>query len=516
MTALSEAVKANLGVTEPLPKPAPASASPGLSRLAEDLKRSRVLRLLLKVVCRSPFHPRARTVPIAELQDVPVTETEKKGLTAPATLAGVSALPSGLTPWAGKSSKPFAQANIQLELPDFDPKNLLEWAEEFAEFVLLTSQSHVDVATRCSLLRRSCKKKILQKQVKQIVKTCSTWAEVLQRLEKTFPVYETDLSVRTQIEELHMLAEFPSAVQVSEYVCDLEYLFSPRNMVSCGAKEHHLWLINELPTSTWDDCGTTSERKSCTHTYDDLVDLLIRLLLERENDSHMEKFLKRHLGPGGAPTPERGKGKGLKNPTNTNKGCGKGGGNLRAMNEVKPETVTPPLFYCKPVNDKGGPYHAPDCDHRSGCVLQLKRQQHTKDGKTVTHQDHSRCTITCGYCGKRRQFEDECHIKKGESDKHKRQEAECQKAKTPSTSPQNGDKGGKGGGKAGGNGGTPNPQRRSLAPAISPSAADVDPKKRPRVDNASPEGSNSKKRQLAWMAKSLMAAGVDMKSPAEE
>ena len=64
-------------------------------------------------------------------------------------------------------------------------------------------------------------KEIWQKQVKQIVKTCSTWGEVLQRLEKTFPVYETDLSVRTQIAELPMLPEFPSAARVSEYGCDL-------------------------------------------------------------------------------------------------------------------------------------------------------------------------------------------------------------------------------------------------------------------------------------------------------
>ena len=87
-------------------------------------------------------------------------------------------------------------------------KNLPEWAEEFAEFLLLPGQSHVDVATKCSVLKRSCKKKFLQKQVKQIVKTCSTWPEVLQRLEKTFPVYETDLNVRTQIEELPMIPEF--------------------------------------------------------------------------------------------------------------------------------------------------------------------------------------------------------------------------------------------------------------------------------------------------------------------
>ena len=69
--------------------------------------------------------------------------------------------------------------------------------------------------------------------------------------------------------------------------------------------------------------------------------------------------------------------------TNANKGGGKGGGNLRAMNEVKPKIGVPPLFSIKPVNDKGGACHAPDCDHRSGCMLQLKRQQHTKDERSV-------------------------------------------------------------------------------------------------------------------------------------
>ena len=341
VTALSEAVKATLGITEPLPKPAPASPSPGFSTLAEDLKQSRVSRLLPKVTCPSLFHPRARTVPIAELQDVPVTETEKQGLTALAPLAGVPPPASGLTPGGGKSGKPIAQANIQLELPEFDPKNLPEWAEEFPEFLLLTGQSHVNVATKCTLLKRSCTKKFLRKQVKQIVKTCSTWAGVLQRLEKTFPVYETDLSVRTQIGELPMLPEFPSAARVSEYVCDLEYLFSRMNVRSYGATEPHLWLMSKIPTRTWDDCRTTSERKSRTDTYDDLVDLLIELALGREKHSHMEKFLKRHLGRGGAPTADRGERKSPKNPTNTNKGGGKGGGNLRAMNEIKPKQVHP-------------------------------------------------------------------------------------------------------------------------------------------------------------------------------
>ena len=108
------------------------------------------------------------------------------------------------------------------------------------------------------------------------------------------------------------------------------------------------------------------------------------------------------------------------------------------MNEAKPDAGTPPPFYCRPVNDKGGPCHASDCDLRSGCMLQMKRQQHTKDGKPVTHQDHFRCTITCGYCGKRRHYEDECHIKKRESDKLKRQEANARRPKRPPEIPRMG------------------------------------------------------------------------------
>ena len=165
---------------------------------------------------------------------MPVTDTEKRGLIALAALAGVPPPPSGLAPGGGKSGRPIARAKIQLELPEFDPKNLPEWAEEFAEFLLLAGQSHVNVATKCSLLKRSCKEKFLQKQVKQIVKIWSTWAEVLQRLEKTFQVYETDLSVRTQIGELPMLPEFPSAARVSEY---LEYRFSRMNVGCYGATE---------------------------------------------------------------------------------------------------------------------------------------------------------------------------------------------------------------------------------------------------------------------------------------
>ena len=108
VTALSEAVQAKLGITEPLTQPALASPSPGVTTLADDLTRSRVSRLLPKVTCPIPFNPRAKIVPIAQLQDLPVTETEKRRLSAPAPLAGVPPQPSGLPRGGGKSGRPIA------------------------------------------------------------------------------------------------------------------------------------------------------------------------------------------------------------------------------------------------------------------------------------------------------------------------------------------------------------------------------------------------------------------------
>ena len=90
-----------------------------------------------------------------------MTEAEKKELTDFATLFGKLPPPSDPTSGGAKSRKPIAQASIQLQLPEFDPKHLPQC--RIAEFPLLTCQYHVEVATKCSLLKHSCKRKYSQK-----------------------------------------------------------------------------------------------------------------------------------------------------------------------------------------------------------------------------------------------------------------------------------------------------------------------------------------------------------------
>ena len=289
------------------------------------------------------------------------------------------------------------------------------------------------------------------------------------------------------------------------------------NPWSFGLTELQLWLFGKIPTRTWDNCREMSERKSQTHSYDDLVDLLIELAMERENDSHMVKYLRKHLqretlaenSPGGRscqlhPNPGKGHGGQLKHLTETPSSKGKG---------------APNLFYCRPTRDKDGACHALDCDGRSACMLQLKHTQKAKEGHEVKHQDHFRCTITCGYCGQGRHYEDECHIKRGVSGKHKK--AEEERCKTA----------GKGGGAEGGGPnlggfkgkGNPGGGRRSSAPPtggrgapnLTPKPEPWGPKRpapsTPSAGGADKSSENAKKRRLNWHSKCLQAAGVEVK-----
>ena len=126
------------------------------------------------------------------------------------------------------------------------------------------------------------------------------------------------------------LPDCPTAALISEFVAQLEELMRRMNPMSYGHTEPHLWLVGKIPPKTWDHCREKSERKAGTHSYENLVDLLIELAMKRENDSHMDKYLRNHLRrenrgekkPGGrSPQPQSNPGKGralqLKHMTDT-------------------------------------------------------------------------------------------------------------------------------------------------------------------------------------------------------
>ena len=85
------------------------------------------------------------------LAGVPLPSTPLAGLPA-----GCPAVPPP-APWGG-DSKAIATANLQIKLPEFDLKNVPDWAEEFSELLLLTGQHNADVGTKCTSIKCSAQR----------------------------------------------------------------------------------------------------------------------------------------------------------------------------------------------------------------------------------------------------------------------------------------------------------------------------------------------------------------------
>ena len=123
LSALSAALKTKLGLSN-LKKP-PPTMSPGVQLLTRDVKSCRGIRTSPLDTCPSSFHPCLRTVPVCTVDDTTEAEIKSYGLAAPAPLATThTSAPSGGTgdPGVpGRGSKAIATANLQIELPEFDP-----------------------------------------------------------------------------------------------------------------------------------------------------------------------------------------------------------------------------------------------------------------------------------------------------------------------------------------------------------------------------------------------------------
>ena len=61
-------------------------------------------------------------------------------------------------------------------------------------------------------------KKFLQRQVKTAIRKSSNWGDFLKTLEQMYPVYDTDLSVGTEIEEILLSPNSPQ-LPISQSLC---------------------------------------------------------------------------------------------------------------------------------------------------------------------------------------------------------------------------------------------------------------------------------------------------------
>ena len=222
----------------------------------------------------------------------------------------------------------------------------------------------------------------------------ATFADVLVALDRQYPTYETDLSIRADIQNLAVVPNNPKPGRVSELLADLDHWAGRLTPGSYSSDDLLFSLVAKLPRELWDECRSTAERKARALHYEDLCVLLLELALEKESDQHLNNYR-----PGGGGSGSQGKGYQGSRP-----GQGTTPKHARIIENVKE------LFWCDARDEQGHLQHAPDCEQRDCFVVQGKKQE-TNTGAKAKMPDHYRCTITCAFCGKRKHYEDECYHK---------------------------------------------------------------------------------------------------------
>ena len=153
-----------------------------------------------------------------------------------------------------QEAKAIATSKIVVGLPAFTGKVVSKFAENFGQFLRLTGQTHASGRVKCDLLLQCCKAKYLEKQVRQIVTNSATFADVLVTLERQYPTYETDLSIRAEIQNLAVLPNNPKPGRVSELLADLDHWAGRLTPGSYSSDDLLFWLVAKLPRELWDEC----------------------------------------------------------------------------------------------------------------------------------------------------------------------------------------------------------------------------------------------------------------------
>ena len=236
-----------------------------------------------------------------------------------------------------QEAKALTTSKIVVILPEFTGKDLSEFAENFGRFLRMTGQTRASGRVKCDLLLQYCKSKYLEKQVKWIVTKSATFADVLVALERQYPTYGTDLSIRAEIQNLAVLPNNPKPARISELIADLDHWVGRLTPGSYGSDELLFWLVAKLPRELWDECRSTRERKARALNYEDLSVLLLELALEKKSDQHLSAYR-----PGGGCSGNHGRGYHGHRP-----GQGTTSKNARIMNNVQD------LFWCNARDEQG-------------------------------------------------------------------------------------------------------------------------------------------------------------------
>ena len=118
---------------------------------------------------------------------------------------------------------------LKMEMPPFDGRNVEKYAEQFGRYLVLTGKTKAKDREKANRIVQGIKDPELQERVSKLLKSATSFEDLLEKLQDLYPTLETDLSILGEISKVSHVPYDPKPKQVVKLLETLERLFNKLN-----------------------------------------------------------------------------------------------------------------------------------------------------------------------------------------------------------------------------------------------------------------------------------------------
>ena len=167
------------------------------------------------------------------------------------------------------------QTNVlKMEIPLFHGRNVEKYAEQFGGYRVLTGKAKAKDRVKANFIVQGIKGPELQERVSKLLKTATSFEDLLKKPQDLYPTLGTDLSILGEISKLSHLPYDPKPDQVVKLLETLERLFDKLNPGVLTKERKLMELSSKINDKLFVEWTKDDNLFPTMHSYGPLKDLM--------------------------------------------------------------------------------------------------------------------------------------------------------------------------------------------------------------------------------------------------
>ena len=163
---------------------------------------------------------------------------------------------------------------LKMEITPFNGLNVEKYAEKFGRYLVLTGKTKAKDRVKPNLIVQGIKDPEPQERVSKLLKSATSFEDVLKKLQALYPTLETDLPILGEISEVSHLPYDPKAEQVVKLLETLERLFHTLNPGVMTEERKLMELSSKVNDKLFVEWTKDDKLFARMHSYGSLKDLM--------------------------------------------------------------------------------------------------------------------------------------------------------------------------------------------------------------------------------------------------